>query len=251
MRSSCDAFATNSFRAVSSCASWTRMRSNAEASWPISSSPAVHDRRAEVTARDPLGRSLEPAQALGEHPGRGQPSTSASTSANAVASRSRRSTSRTVASASASGARYRTTALTSASDLERYRHLGVLLPGLGDATALDLPRHRRHGARSGRRPRDAASSGESSRMRGARAGRRGRTLNAMTRAFVADSELVDPLVPEVWFSGSSCRERRRRASRAGRAARRRAAARARGRRSGTPCRVRRRRWRRARARAGP
>ena len=40
VRSSCDAFATNSFRAVSSWASWTRIRSNAAASSPSSSSPS-------------------------------------------------------------------------------------------------------------------------------------------------------------------------------------------------------------------
>ena len=39
VRSSCEALATNSFRALSSCASWTRIRSNATASCPISSSP--------------------------------------------------------------------------------------------------------------------------------------------------------------------------------------------------------------------
>ena len=39
VRSSCDAFATNSFRALSSCASCTRIASNARASSPISSLP--------------------------------------------------------------------------------------------------------------------------------------------------------------------------------------------------------------------
>ena len=39
VRSSCEAFATNSLRAVSSCESWMRISSNAIASSPSSSSP--------------------------------------------------------------------------------------------------------------------------------------------------------------------------------------------------------------------
>ena len=40
VRSSCEALATNSFRALSSCASWIRIRSNEAASWPSSSAPS-------------------------------------------------------------------------------------------------------------------------------------------------------------------------------------------------------------------
>ena len=110
VRSSCDAFATNSFRALSSCASWTRIWSNARASSPISSlpwstigapksPPAI--RSAAVSSRRSRCESI---------PAAVSPRTSASTRAKAVASSNRSRTSRTVASESASGAWKSTTA---------------------------------------------------------------------------------------------------------------------------------------------
>ena len=102
VRSSCDALATNSLRAVSSCASWTRMRSNAAASWPSSSSPvsAIGSSKwpsaIRLAARSSrrMRRACMAAAAL--------PSASAIPTATNVATRNRRSTSRTVASWSAS-----------------------------------------------------------------------------------------------------------------------------------------------------
>ena len=94
VRSSCDAFATNSLRALSSCASCTRILSNARASSPISSFPwstigasksPPAMRSAAVSSRRSRCESI---------PAAVRPRTSARTSANAVASSSRSRTSR-------------------------------------------------------------------------------------------------------------------------------------------------------------
>ena len=63
----------NSPRARSSEASRRRIRSNARASWPTSSSRAIDDRLVEVPGRDPLGCLLEPPQAPREQARAGVP----------------------------------------------------------------------------------------------------------------------------------------------------------------------------------
>ena len=103
VRSSCDAFATNSLRAVSSCASWTRMRSNAAASSPSSSPPRSTTgssnspcaMRLAARSRRRMRRAWSDAAA--------PPRIAAIASATPVAYSSRRFTTRTVASWSSIG----------------------------------------------------------------------------------------------------------------------------------------------------
>ena len=62
VRSSCEALATNSLRARSSCASWTRMRSNEAGQLADLVRSVVDDRLVERPLRDPVGRALQPAE---------------------------------------------------------------------------------------------------------------------------------------------------------------------------------------------